>query len=198
MHSVYVDTEELALAHGGVALRLRRINDAWEATAKWGGRVRGVVHERPELSVRLSRPPELPLRLGRGPLRTQLRPLTAGRPLLPILITDIRRHLRDVHAVASRGERLPLIEFALDRVCIRAPGRRRVVDRYCELELELLQGTRSDVHSLARLIRSRFQLQPSPESKFARGLRLLGHRRNRRRTCSSAPGRSARQTSRIT
>jgi hypothetical protein len=94
--SSYLDTPNLVLARNGVAVRLRRQGRQWEATAKWAGQVRGDVHERAELTVALSRAPELPFVVPPGPLHTQLAALAAGRPLVPILITDIHRRLFDV------------------------------------------------------------------------------------------------------
>ena len=41
LHSIYLDTADLALANHGVALRVRRHAGRWEATAKWTGNVRG-------------------------------------------------------------------------------------------------------------------------------------------------------------
>jgi len=83
LHSAYVDTANLTLARHGVALRLRRQGDKWEATAKWSGRVAGSVHERPELTVPLAHEPRLPFALPPGPLHVYLSALVAGRPLQP-------------------------------------------------------------------------------------------------------------------
>src|SRR5512147_1507871 len=73
LHTVYLDTPTHALAHAGVALRLRRDGHRWEATAKWPGRVDGALHARPELTVGLTGEPTLPFVLPEGPLRDHLR-----------------------------------------------------------------------------------------------------------------------------
>ena len=44
---------------------------------------------------------------------------------------------------------------------------------YCEVEVERRQGERRDIASLAQLLRDGFNLAPSSESKFGRGLTLL-------------------------
>jgi|SRR5579862_4532010 len=207
LHSTYLDTPALTLARNGVALRLRRHGRHWEATMKWAGHVEDAVHERPELTVPLPRPPALPFRPPAGPLQLRLAALTAGRSLLPILISEIRRQLFDVlplesplrdleprppSAAAAMAEDAPttaarrdatqsathepMAELALDRVCLRAPAGNEAAATYCEIEIERRHGSRRDVVRLARLLRDGFNLQPSHESKFSRGLALVyGH-----------------------
>jgi triphosphatase len=104
LHSSYLDTPDLTLARNGVALRLRRQGRRWEATVKWAGHVAGDVHERPELTVALPRAPRLPFVPPPGPLHTRLAALVAGRPLAPILISEIRRRLFDVLPPALAGQ----------------------------------------------------------------------------------------------
>ena len=142
-----------------------------EVTAKGAGRVAGLVHERPEATVPLSRPPRFPFQLHAG-LHPSLEDLVADRPLRPILITQIHRRRIDV-LPSTRGARRPVTELALDRVRLRAPDRRQVVGAYCEIEIEQLAGTRRDVTRLAQALQQRYDLAPSTASKFAGGLALL-------------------------
>jgi inorganic triphosphatase YgiF len=121
LHSSYLDTPGLTLARNGVALRLRRQGRKWEATAKWAGQVEGDVHERPELTVALPRAPGLPFVPPTGPLHTRLAALVAGRPLTPILISEIHRRLFDVLPADSAAPPEAIAELALDRVRLRAP-----------------------------------------------------------------------------
>ncbi len=177
LHSVYVDTEQFTLARRGIALRLRRHAGRWELTAKWAGRITGLMHERPEVTVPLSSRPRFPFRLKAG-LILQVDAAIADHPLQPLLITDIRRRRIDVLPALGTGTRRPLAELALDRVRLRAPEAKEAVDTYCEIEIERLAGTRGDVTKLAQALQQRFDLTASNESKFARGLaRLYGIRR---------------------
>jgi triphosphatase len=175
LHSVYLDTADLTLAYHGVALRARRQAGQWEATAKWMGRVRGDVHERPELTVPLARAPRTRFVPPAGPLALHLAALVAGRPLAPILISDVTRRRLDVlpAATATATQTDRIAELALDRVRLRGPARPDSTTSYCEVEIELLHGTRRDIAGIARVLRQRFDLQPSQESKFARGLSFL-------------------------
>jgi inorganic triphosphatase YgiF len=175
LHSVYFDTRDLALARAGVALRVRRNGRAWEATAKWSGRVARSVHERPELTVALPGPPAAPFTLPDGPLRTELTAVVLGRRLAPILITDIRRLLRDLlpgEGTAAES----LAEVALDTVELRGADGHAALPLYFEIEVERRAGRRRDLDDVGRALRQRFGLIPSRASKFARGLaELRGH-----------------------
>jgi triphosphatase len=142
----------------------------WEATVKWSGTVAGCVHTRPELSVALLRPPTYPFTLPAGPLRKWLSARVARRPLAPILITDIERETLDVFEAPRRRV---LLEIALDRVRIKAPGDARVRASYGEVEVELRYGTRADLQAVSDRLRQAFALRPSPDSKFARGLAVV-------------------------
>jgi triphosphatase len=173
LHSVYLDTADFALAHHGVALRLRRHGGHWEATAKWAGSVRGDVYERPELTVPLPRAPRTPFTPPPGPLALHLTALIAGRTLAPILISDITRRLMDILPPPAELQTEPIAELALDRVQLRGPVDADAAASYCEVEVELRHGTRRDVAGIARLLRQRFGLLPSTESKFTRGMTLL-------------------------
>jgi inorganic triphosphatase YgiF len=177
LHSSYLDTPNLALARNGVAMRLRRQGRQWEATVKWAGRVEGDVHERPELTIVLPRAPALPFVVLPGPLHTQLAALVAGRPLAPILISEIHRRLFDVlpsdPALPPEATSTPIAELALDRVRLRAPQEGQPETTYCEVEVERRHGNRRDIVSLARLLQQGFGLLSSSDSKFARGVTLL-------------------------
>jgi len=171
LHSTYFDTPEFGLARHGIALRWRRCAQRWELTAKWAGRVEGDVHDRPELTVALPHAPRLPFTLPPGPLHLHLAATIAGRPLQPIVRTDVERHVVDVFCDADPT--LLLAAIALDAVKVLAPGERRPRLSYSEIEVERRDGTRDDVDAIAQLLQQQFDVQPSPQSKFGRGLALL-------------------------
>jgi triphosphatase len=173
LHTTYLDTDGLALARSGVALRLRRYRNKWEATAKWSGSAAGDVYDRPELTVPLPGPPQMPFRVPDGALRTRLAAILCDRLLAPVLVTEVRRRRLDVVTLDAAAEAEPLAELALDSVRARAPGDSAWAAQYEELEVELHGGDRSVVETVARLLRESFGLRPSPESKFARGMQLV-------------------------
>jgi triphosphatase len=173
LHSVYLDTSRLRLARHAVALRLRRKRRHWEVTAKWAGRVAGVVHERAEMTFPLDGAPVMPFRLPPGPLHERLAPLVGRAWLRPILVTDLHRRTFHVLRQAAGRHAQPLAELALDRVALKHPGERGCRTSYREIEIELMRGSRADLDALVRLLGQHIDLTPSPESKFARGVALL-------------------------
>ena len=170
LYSVYLDTKDLALARHGVALRVRRCGETWEATVKWAGSVRGVIHQRPELTSALAGPPAARFTLPPD-FRIHLTAMLAGREVAPILVSEIQRTPIDVlDAQAVRR----LAEIALDRVYLHGPRKRDPRgERYCEIEVERKDGTVEDVASITALIRRGRRMHAAPDTKFSRGLRLL-------------------------
>jgi triphosphatase len=172
LHSVYLDTPDHILARHRIAFRLRRQARHWEATVKWAGAARGLLHERPELTVPLPKAPQFPFALPEGPLRLHLCALVAGRPLQPVLVTDVRRRRIDVLPVDEAAGAGPVAELALDRVHLHSPDGARE-EMYLEAEIERTAGERRDLTTLARLLRRTFTLAPSQDSKYVRGLTLV-------------------------
>lgn len=166
--TTYLDTPALALARGGVAVRVRRAGRRWEATAKWPGRIDGALHTRPELTVPLPGPPAAPFSPPPGPLAAALQPYLLGRALEPVLVTAIERRRLDVLRAAAAGP--VLAEVALDTVQLRRPDGSPAAPEFWEVEIEQRAGTPGDCLAVARALRRRFHLVPSPATKFARGL----------------------------
>jgi len=174
LHTIYLDTAQFTLAREGIALRVRRDRAQWEATIKWSGREDGMMHTRPELTVRLASAPAFPFALRPGPLADHLSELVAGQRLTPILISDTRRQRRSVR-LATPGRSPAFAEMALDHVRLRAPGRSRSpTTPYGEVEIELESPALAQhLLAFATLLRKRFALTPTKGSKFSRGLSLL-------------------------
>lgn len=175
-HSVYLDTPQLTLAHHGVTLCLRRQARAWDATATWAERAHAAGHKHPRLTVALAGAPRLPFVLPDGPLRVHLGVLAAGRPLIPILIIDTHRRFLDVLPSGASEDASPVAELVLNRVHLRAPqgADGRQPDTVCyDVEIERRDGSRRDIARLARRLEQDFNLSPSADSVFARGLALF-------------------------
>ncbi len=120
-------------------------------------------------------PPPDPFELPEGPLRTHLAAVLVGRPLRPILVTDIRRQLLDVLPAGSSDPAAPPVaEIALDRVRLSAVDGSPATDTYWEVEIERLHGRKRDVTRVAELLQAQVPLTPSPTTKFGRGLQLIG------------------------
>lgn len=171
LHTVYLDAEGLPLTRSGLALRARRRGRAWEMTVKWQGRVEGDVHRRPELTVPLPSAPGATVVVDDPEVRRHLACRLLGRPLGVVLVSDIVRRRLAVVA-ADDADPTPLAELALDRVHLHRNSD-EPEERYCEVEIEALAGDASVVRAVASALRQNFDLTPSADTKFARGMRLL-------------------------
>jgi triphosphatase len=173
LHSIYLDTKNQRLARNGVALRLRRDGISWELTAKWSGHRVGVRHERPEINLTLDQAPDLPLRIEGTALHLHLAALVMQQPLEPFLVTNIRRLRREVLRDRTDHEH-SIAEIALDSVRLASPAGVSVTAPYFEVEIEKREGSTRQLGKLGRLLRQRFDLEPSAASKFARGIEAIG------------------------
>jgi len=173
LHSVYLDTANHILSRHGIALRLRRSAGRWELTLKYEGQVRGAVHERPELTVPLTKAPRLPFALTHDAIRWRLAALVAGRTLEASVVTEVRRRRLDILAPGAAADAPAIAELALDRVRVGGAQPEAQSAEYCEVEIEATGGSRQDVTAVARNLRRIFHLTASRDSKLVRGLTLL-------------------------
>jgi inorganic triphosphatase YgiF len=175
LHTFYLDTADLTLTRQGVAFRLRRRRRRWEATIKWEGKVKHGLHERPELNVPLRGQPQMPFQLKHPKLYEQLAARVAGRPLQVVLVSEVRRTRIEILALDQEEGDAPLAEICLDRVHLHGEQSGGVETRYCEVEIEQLDGNRDVVRQVSAELQHSFDLSPSADSKFSRGMALLGH-----------------------
>jgi inorganic triphosphatase YgiF len=163
--SVYYDTPDEALAAGGASLRLR--SEASGRTVQTLKSGQGLARDEVEAEVAPGHLdlswPEL-ARLGLA--RLGLAAIGPDR-LAPRFSVHVRRRSGVIEAGASR------IEAAFDEGEIRAGDRRAVV---CEVELELLEGEREDLLTLARHLAAELPLTLSLRTKSARGADLAADR----------------------
>jgi len=196
LHTRYLDTADLALARHGVALRVRRDGKRWELTAKWEGSVDGVIHSRPELTIALAGEPPNPFHLNDPALHVALAAIIAGRPLRLVLVSDMLRRRLELLRKDAADDAPVLAEIALDQVHLHGDGE-GPTQRYCELEIEQQAGSVADLNAVVALLRERFELLPSAETKFSRGLELLhGYRRSPSSTPTIVPSDTATEAAR--
>ena len=158
--SHYYDTPDEALAAAGASLRLR--TEAAGRTVQTLKTGLGLVRDEVEAEVA---PGHLDLS---WPELASLGLAAIGPdPLAPRFSVHVRRRSGVVEAGASR------IEAAFDEGEIRAGDRREMV---CEVELELLEGDREDLLTLARRLAAELPLTLSLRTKSARGSDLAADR----------------------
>lgn len=171
LHSVYFDTENLALGDHGLALRLRRSGSVCVQTLKTdtgasGGATGALARDTGEYEARLPRGAEIPdLNKLPGDLKARIQKLANGDAIGPRLVSEIRR---TIHNLATpEGD---LIELALDRGALRAKGGEA---RVSEIELELKQGTAAGLYRVALDLNEIVDLHVGFTSKSERGFALL-------------------------
>jgi triphosphatase len=162
LQAIYFDTPTRALAHLGMALRIRREGRAWVQTLKGAGDD-GLT--RAEHNVRLSAAsqvadPALHEESGVGKKLIALLAEPSSGALAATFSTDIRRRTRRVRV---RGG---VVELAFDDGWIVAGDQRL---RVCELEIELVSGSPAAVIAASRSWVRRHGLWLDTRSKAERG-----------------------------
>lgn len=162
----YVDTSDGALARAGFAARLRTAQ-GWIVISMKSNAVPAPgdpLHRRQELEGPAARTLD-PRAWPPSPARSLILELCGDAPLMELVtIRQLRRkrELRDGDSVAA--------ELSVDEVDVVARG--RVVDRFAELEVELLGGDEARLAELARAFADDPELTPASGSKLETALRL--------------------------
>jgi triphosphatase len=165
--TTYFDTPDGVLRKAGLSLRVRRIGALRIQTVKAMEDRRGISTDRPEWEWPIQHDsPNLDPLSATSELR-RIVPKIRGR-LLPLFESRIRRTVRLLPLTEGT-----IVEASIDEGAIRVGARRQAV---IELELELKAGPIGPLYGLASQLQKAARLWISPESKFARGLRLAtGH-----------------------
>jgi CHAD domain-containing protein len=176
----YVDTADGAMARAGFAVRLRRSGrdtavsvKALERTEGSGGSVRREELEGP--ADRTAGPLEWPA----SDARSLVLELAGDAPLVELVTI---RQLRRKRVIRDGDTR---VELSLDEVDVVA--RSRVVDRFVELEAELVKGSEERLTGLAQLFAADPTLAPSSGSKLEAALAALGAVDRSRRKVTTRP-----------
>lgn len=161
--NTYYDTPDLRLRSEGLVMRYRQKGGEWVFAVKTAAQGTGGLAQRNEWE-RAGRPEAFDFsHVDQSTVRDLLESLRDQ--LQPVFTT---RFQRCAWLLEPRdGVR---IELALDRGTIEAAGRRQTI---CEVELELLDGTVSEVFGLAAALQATLRLHPEASSKSERAYRLL-------------------------
>lgn len=168
LHNIYYDTPGQILQQKKIALRLRRVGSAsqasWLQTLKTGGKGNSALSQRGEWESAVTRA-KLDLRaLQATPWREIDTDGGIFGALAPCFVTEFQRVSWTV-----RKRDASVIEVSLDIGHISAGDSRAAI---CELELELLAGQPSALFTLARQIAASVSLLPEHRSKAERGYAL--------------------------
>ena len=164
LNTVYFDTPKLRLHQAGFSLRVRAEGDRRIQTLKHEGQAAAGLFERPEWSVDIDGDKPDLTRIDRKAVAPALPAdgLRAAR-VEPIFRTEVDRTTWRVHSIAA------VIEIALDDGRVVSNGR---AEPLIELELELKDGSPSELFKLARALGPEHGLRLGVLSKSERGYTL--------------------------
>lgn len=164
LHTVYFDTPGFKLWRRGIALRLRRDGGRWLQSVKGGGSVAAGLHRRTETEAEVAGPFPDFARIEDGGLAGVFASPRLRAQLAPVFVTEFRRSARRLEPEPDAA-----VEAAIDVGAIRSGER---AEPLCELELELRQGSPSQLYALALKLLERFPLSIENRSKAERGYAL--------------------------
>lgn len=163
VRSVYFDTAGLALAEHGLALRVRRDGERRIQTVKTTEPGRAGLFDRAESEAPAEDLVPDPARVAAPALRAAVQRALAGRPLVPVVATQVER--------TSRRLRTEAADVTLDLDVGRIEAGERTVP-LCELELETEAGDAGALYDLALDLLGSVPLRPGGRGKLERGLAL--------------------------
>lgn len=161
--NAYFDTEDASLMKGGMALRIRAVNNTFIQTVKTRGSNRIGMHARGEWEWFLSND-QLDLSLlSEVPLPESLQDMSWANELIEVYRTDFERQVWNISSASSK------MEVVCDQGLVTSPYGE---DSICELELELKQGDESGLYQFALQLAEQVPVQVSIVSKAQKGVRL--------------------------
>lgn len=160
----YVDTADGRLASAGVAARIRHRPDGVRVTVKTPTARVGAVHRRTELESEATDSLE-PADWPPSPARDAVSTHAHGASLVETVTLDQLRRFVDVTDGTSR------VQISLDAVSVLTDG--RLLDRFEELEAELLSGDEAALVTLASAIEADPAVSHDKGSKLDRAMSAL-------------------------
>lgn len=165
----YFDTPQYTLLNSGAALRIRQMGEAYVGVYKVSEKQQGAIFERREFEWTLSddetklwndeRKPTIP--------PTIIEKLNLhGQGLRKVLAVETHRST----AVISGNDGFKA-ELSLDEVTFRG---HKGQAHYREIEVELLNGRLEQLKQLADSLQNHLKLQPAVDSKYKKGMILVG------------------------
>ncbi|MGO2074013.1 MAG: CYTH and CHAD domain-containing protein [Pseudoalteromonas sp.] len=168
LQNAYYDTPSRELRALDIGFRTRCADSQCEQTIKLAGEVVGGLHQRPEFNLPIAnaRPDLLAFDTSIWPHGMQVNAIAEN--LYPIFSTNFIRRTWLVETDSGAK-----IEVVLDKGEVAASG---AMEPICELEIELMQGSRSELFALADKLVGTGKIRLGLYSKAARGYRLADNK----------------------
>ena len=166
---VYLDTSDYKLLNADVALRIRKRGENYMGAYKSSQNQQGAIFERKEFEWSLSSDE---IKLWNE----------EKKPVIPTMVLDAlnfhRQTLRKVLVIETQRSTAIVsgndgfkIELSLDEVIFRG---HRGQKPYREIEVELLNAAFEQFVKVVNTLQNHFQLQPAIDSKYKKGMMLVG------------------------
>ncbi|MDQ0203470.1 CYTH domain-containing protein [Pectinatus haikarae] len=163
MSACYYDTENAFLQKNHIVYRVRKENNTYIATIKGKNQSSDFLARRLEINRQVgSICPNLKIFDDIENIRDKIN-LIYDDQLIPIVKNFFLRQQSTVFFNQSK------LEAAIDTGHIYGLS---ITEPIQEIELELKYGRKEDVLSLAEILKTHFDLKPSMQSKFSRGLKI--------------------------
>lgn len=166
LETSYYDTPSLKLMHSGIAYRVRKNGDKYEATIKTEKASCGGFSSRNEYNV--DSPDGKPVLHGfkEAGFNADLKKILAGEPLQKLFTVDVERRLCLLKVTEATT-----LELAVDCGKITGGSGECPIN---ETELEIKSGTKEDLFAFTEQIAKLVPITPETRSKYERGMKLCG------------------------
>lgn len=165
----YFDTPHYTLLNSNVALRIRQRGESYVGACKWTTKQQDSIFERKEFEWILSGDE---VKLWNEQKKPAIPPTIIdaqnlhGQSLRKVLVVETQRYTAIIHG--NEGFKT---ELSLDEVTFRGHKGQK---QYREIEVELLSGRFEQIKQLTDNLQSRLKLQPAVDSKYKKGMMLVG------------------------
>lgn len=168
LQNTYFDTPSRELRALDIGFRTRCADNQCEQTIKLAGEVIGGLHQRPEYNLPLesSRPNITAFDASIWPHGMQVSAIAAN--IYPIFSTNFIRRTWLIET--ANGAKIEVVQ---DKGEVSASG---LMEPICELEIELIEGSRDELFTLADKLVSQNNVRLGLYSKAARGYRLADNK----------------------
>lgn len=171
LESTYYDTADRLLFLAGWTYRIRKEEESWVATVKGMGTSEGGLHKRREWNLSIAEPEASIEAFDYPEIQQTLREVVGEKALEPMIKTIFTRTKG-----LWKDDEGNIVEIAIDTGYIEAGKNKERID---ELELELKAGKTKTLMILGKVLSEQYALMPAKESKFFRGVKLLGLKKER-------------------
>ncbi len=167
LQTSYYDTPSFKLMHSGIAYRVRKNGDKYEATIKTEKASCGGFSSRSEYNVDLPDGKPVLAAFKEAGFNTDLEKILGGEPLKKLFTVDVERRL-----CLLKISEATTLELAVDRGKITGgTGGECPIN---ETELEIKSGTKEDLFAFTEQIAELVPVTPETRSKYERGMKLCG------------------------